>query len=124
MSTIKSILEYNFTEEHKEALLSAWIVNWCGGEWAFRFDDFIETNIGTLPYFDMKKKRRLLQDLKEICYEHDADFFFKKGFYISNYKMARKVYKLFHWVTWKIRFTTCLALFILLCRYGKRFYRV
>lgn len=124
MRTIHSVLEYNFTEEQKEWLLASWIINWCGGNGGFNFDTFIQQNISHLKQFKADKSKKLLSDLKEICYEHDFDYYSKKGFIISNYKMAKKVFFLLHWLPMRIRILASTILFLWLCKLGKRYYEV
>lgn len=127
MRTIEKILEYNLTNEEKEALVLWGIINGCWGKWWFNFDKFIDDNICFIPWFDQKKKKKFFADLKEICFEHDCDFRFKKWFLYSNFKFVRKIYLLItrakkKWAKKKHAFVWTLTLFILMNRYGKEFY--
>ena len=115
---INKILSYNLTPEEKEGCLASGMINGCGAEKGFSFDSFIKNNIQFLPnkkntveninpLYDPEKREKLFQDLREICYEHDLDFRFQRGFYKSNIIMARKVFRLFHWLPWKYRIIVC-----------------
>ena len=75
-------------------------------------------NVEKLKVFDTKRKQELLCDLKRICYEHDIDFRFQIGFTMANYRMAKKVYKLFHWVPLIKREIIYMIIFILLMKYA------
>jgi len=123
MKTIETILSYCFSEEQREALYVCWIINGCGGEWSFSFDDFLEKNIEVLDIFLHEKKTELLCDLRRICEEHDVDFFFQKWFLKSNLIMAIKVFKLLHWIPISKRFAISTILFILLSKKWKVFYK-
>lgn len=120
--TINSILSYNLSNEETEALLMSWIINGCWGEGSFSFDEFTEKNIEVLWYFDIDKKVELLADLKRICYEHDIDFRFKKGFLKSNLIMVLKVRSILYWVTPMRKYLILGILFYSLCKYGYKFY--
>jgi hypothetical protein len=120
--TIDNILVYNLSSEEHEALLACGIINWCWGEWSFSFDTFMESNIEILSCFDSEKKTELLCDLRQICFEHDIDFRFQKGFMKSNFVMAWKVKQLLYWIPPIKRIAICLILFILLTRYWRKFY--
>lgn len=123
MRTITKILDYDLSSYEKEALLSCWIANGCGWKGGTNFDKILKDNIKYFPWYDPKKANRLLQDLKEICIEHDVDFRFKKGFYSSNYIFAKKIFKLLKkWVSFRRRFWLTLLVFILLCKYWRKFY--
>lgn len=135
METIKQILSYNLTPEEKESCLASGMINGCGADKGFSFDSFIKNNIQFLPnkdhtkeninpLYDPEKRKKLLQDLREICYEHDLDYRFQRWFYKSNIVMARKVYKLFHWLPFKYRFTVCSILLWGLNKYGKIPYKL
>ena len=104
MRTVDKILEYHLTELEINHLFISWIINWCWAKGWINFDKIIEWNIRLIPMFNNDKARQLFQDIRQICYEHDLDFRFKKWFYKSNYKFARKLYRLLReakieWVT-------------------------
>lgn len=122
MKTIQRILNYHLTEEQREALYTGGIINWCGGEGSFSFDEFLEKNIEVLDMFIHDKKTELLCDLRRICEEHDIDYFFKNWFTKSNLIMAIKVFKLLHWIPFMKRFLICSVLFFMLQKNWKVFY--
>jgi hypothetical protein len=122
MKTIERILNYHLSEDQRDCLYEAGIINGCGGEWAFSFDIFLKKNVEILDIFLVEKKQELLCDLRRICEEHDLDYFFKKWFTKSNIIMAIKVFKLLHWIPRFKRFAICVTLTILLQRKWKVFY--
>ena len=121
---MSKILEYNLTDSEKEFLFLSWIINWCGWKWWTNFDKIIKDNITVIPWFDKKKANKLYKNIRSICYEHDIDFRFKRWFYKSNYKMAKKLYKLLFWAKFTHRMSLFFICFYLLCKYGKRFYYI
>ena len=122
MKTIERILDYDLKEEEVEGLLIWGMINWCWAKKGFSFDKLLKDNIEHLPLFDNSKKQELLVDLKRICYEHDIEFRFKKGFVASNYRMSAKVYELFHWLPWKYKATLAAIVFTFLNKYAKAAY--
>ena len=120
MRLINKILRYNFTETQKKEMLKSWIVNWCWGKWWFRFDDFIQDNIKYFPNFI--KSNNFINDVYELCIEHDYDFSNNKWFYKSNYYFARWIFKLTGWTTIMHRLMLSLIIFLLLCKYWKKYY--
>ena len=119
---MKKILEYNLTSEEISCLEEAQIINWCGGKWWQDFNKILQDNIEIIPWFNKEKAFKLFTDIKLICFEHDIEFRFKKGFHMSNYRFAKKIYKLFHWCPFKYRFSIAWICFVLLNRYWKEFY--
>lgn len=118
--TIDALLEYHFTEEEKQALVSCWIANGIGWEWQ-NIEKTILALVEALPWYDPEKAQSLVNDIKELSIEHDCQFRLQLGFYISNYKFARKLYHLTHW--WKSkRILVFLWVLYTLCVYGKPFY--
>lgn len=99
MNTIDYILkEANISKEDIVEYRKVWICNWCGWKWGWSISDSLES----LPYFQTKKKKNLLSDLKILCCLHDYDYFNKNGFIKSNYKLAIRTLQLLHWTsTWK-----------------------
>ena len=122
MKTINTILEYNLTSEEITCLEEAWIVNWCGCKWWVNFDKILRDNLEIIPWFDKKKAFNLFTDIKLICFEHDVQFRLWLWFYKSNYKFAKKIYKLLYWCPFKYRFSVAWICFILLNRFWKEFY--
>lgn len=120
MRTIDSLLEYHFTEEEKQALLSCWIANGIGGA-GNNIEKTILALVEQIPWYDPDKAQSLVSDIKELSFEHDIQFRLQLGFYISNYKFARKLYYLTHWGKAK-KFLVFLWVLYTLCVYGKPFY--
>ena len=121
MRTIDTLLEYNFTNEEKKALRDCWIANGIGGEWQ-NIEKTILALVKAIPGYNPEKAQYLVNDIKELSIEHDVQFRLQLGFYISNYKFARKLYHLTHWGKWK-RFLVFLWVLYTLCVYGKPFYK-
>jgi hypothetical protein len=121
MKTINSILEYNLTSEEISYLEEAWIVNWCGWKWK-DFNKILKDNLELIPWFDKEKAFKLFTDIKLLCFEHDLQFRFWNWFYKSNYKFAKKIYKLLYWCPFKYRLGIAWICFILLNRFWKEFY--
>jgi len=120
MRTIHSLLEYNLTDKEKTALKQAGIINWVGGEWQ-NIEKTILALIELIPWYNQVKANKLLDDIRECSVEHDIQFFFKMGFFISNWKFARKLYHLTNW--WKAkRKLVFLWVLYTLTVYGKPFY--
>ena len=127
MRAIDNILEYNLTEREKYYLVTSNIINWCWAKWWVNFDKTIKQNIKIIPWFNKEKWDNLFQDIREVCYEHDIEFRFKKWFLKSNYKFAKKLYKLLRgsknkWITKKQAFWVSFIAFILLTKYWKEAY--
>lgn len=129
MRTINNILEYNLTEAEIGYLFISWIINWCWAKWWIDFDKILEDNIRIIPEFDDDKAEQLFKDIKSICYEHDIDFRFQKWFYKSNYRFAKKLYRLLReaeveWVTRKQACWVSMVALVLLNRYWKEAYKI
>jgi hypothetical protein len=124
MKTINTILEYNLTSEEIAYLEEAQIINWCGGKWWVNFDKILKDNLEIIPWFDKDKAENLYLDIKLICLEHDLQFWLWLWFLKSNYKFAKKIYKLLHWCPLKYRLSIALICLALLNRFWKEFYFV
>ena len=122
MKTINKILEYNLTEIEIFKLQESWIINWCGWKWWQDFDKILKDNIEFLPWFNKWKSEKLYSDIRAICFEHDIDFRFKKWFYKSNFKMAKKLFLLLAWAKISHRISISIITFYFLSRYWKNFY--
>lgn len=120
MRTIDSLLEYHFTEEEKQALLSCWIANGIGGS-GKNIEKTILALVEQIPWYDPDKAQSLVSDIKELSFEHDIQFRLKLGFYWSNYKFSRKLYHLTNWWLSK-RFLVFLWVLYTLNKYWKPFY--
>ncbi len=123
--TIKKLLRYHLTEEEKEAFLSVWIINGCGGKWGFSFDEFIKREVPYLPNIDTEKVQKLYGDIRELCFEHDFDFWLRGWFWNftkANYRLTKWVFRLLHWTHFWERFGLTLILFIGLQKKGKKYF--
>lgn len=107
-----------------ETLEINWYINWCWGEWGFSFDRYIKEILHSFKWFKKDKAVSLYKDLRIICLCHDRAFHYKKGFYISNFWMARDIFIISYKITglWN-RFWLSFWLFILLCKFGKKYYK-
>jgi len=129
MRTVDNILEYHLTELEVNHLFISWIINWCWAKGGIDFDVIIEQNIKLIPAFNNDKAKQLFNDIRQICYEHDLEFRFKKWFYKSNYKFARKLYRLLReakveWVTRRQAYWISTIAFCLLNKHGKTPYNL
>ena len=121
MRTIDQILPFTLDIGQMIYLDLAGICNWCWWEWK-NIDKQLRAMIELLPWFDESKVDALFRDIMKICFAHDADFYFKRGFHLSNFVMAARIYKLLHWAGWK-RLLVAISLFYALSRYWKTFYK-
>lgn len=121
MRLINKILRYKFTEEEKQSLIRAWIVNGCWWKWGFNFTDFLQDNVKYLPNFI--KDNKFIEDVSEICIEHDFDYHSKIWFYLANYYFARWIYYLTNWTTFWHRVILSIVIFFLLNKYWKKYYK-
>lgn len=125
LRTIDTILRYKFTPEQIETYLDEEIINWCWGKWGFNFSKTLEDNIELFDSFDKWKAKELFEDIKALCYEHDYDFFVWWGyfkFYLANFYFARWLFKLTHWASFVNRISIFMIAFVLLSRYGKKYF--
>jgi len=124
MRKVIQLLEYNMTSDEKEALLSIWIINWCWWKWWVNFSEKLNDYIVLLPKYNQEKWRKLIEDIKEFCHEHDIDYRFKKWFYYANYKFAYKIFKLLKsWVCLNDRIWLFILVFTLLNKYWEKYYK-
>ena len=120
MRTINSLLEYNLSDSQKQALKSAWIINWVWWEWQ-NIESTILALFELIPWYNHDKATKLLSDIRECSVEHDIQYFFCMWFHSANFKFARKLYHLTHW--WKAkRIFVFLWVLYTLTVYGKPFY--
>jgi len=129
MRTIDKILEYKLIPLEIHSLESAWIINGCWAKWWQSFDEILKFNISEIPWFDEKESTDLYEDIRYICFEHDIDYRFQKWFCKSNYKFARKIYKLLTLCkAWRVKrrwaFDVALIAFTLLQKFWKKAYLV
>jgi len=126
MSTIQKILSYNFNREERRKLYKLWFVNWCWGKWGENFDEILKVNIKFLKNFDPYFLQKLLDDIKKICEEHDLDYQLLRNawfwFFRANFRMALKLFRLIHWTSIWWRISLASIVFVLLQKYGKRFF--
>lgn len=118
--TIDQILPFSLSVDQMLLLEQAGICNGCGWE-GKNIDKQLRAMIEILPWFDESKVDALFNDIRKICFAHDADFFFKRGFYLSNFVMCLRIYKLLKW-WWFKRVIISISLFLSLNKYWKTFY--
>lgn len=122
MKTIDKILEYNFSKKEIESYIEKWIINWCGWNNSFKFDSLCKSTIPYLFGFNEEKTFDLYNDIEQICFEHDYDYWNKKWFIKSNLKMSFKLFRLFHWTSLLDRLWIAISTFLILNKYWKKFY--
>ena len=127
MKTIEKILEYNLNTKEIYWLKYWEIINWCWWKGWQDFNKILKDNLALIKWFDIKKQNYLFYDIRLICDEHDVEFRFKKWFYMSNFRFAKKIYKLLtlakkKWITKKEAFIIASIVFVLLNRFWKEFY--
>lgn len=125
MKTIEKILHLHKTNYIElESLELNGYINGCWWKDWFNFDRYIKDILHSFKWFNKDKAESLYKDLRTICLCHDRAFHYKKGFYLSNYWMARDVFMISHKITniWN-RFWLSLWLFILLCKFWKKYYK-
>ena len=120
---IDKVLQYNFNDQEEACLIAAWIINWCWWAWWQDFDKTIKTFLESLSSFDKTQAKKLYEDIKKICWEHDVDFRLKVWFTKANYRMSKKVYLLINKWAWKRKsFSLACIIFLLLQKYGQKYY--
>lgn len=125
MRTIDKLLPYSLSEEQKSLLTQAQIINWVWGAWECLEDivddifEFIQKH--AKDKIDVNKLQSLWNDIQRLSIPHDIEFYFKLWFYRSNFRFAKNLFHLLHWA-WYKRFSIAFVAFILLNRYGKKFY--
>ncbi len=118
---IKNILQYNFSHEVRKSLYELWICNWIGIKW-LNLEELIDKFLSYVPYFDEKKRTKLIQDLILISEEHDFDWYFKFWFTLSNIKLAIKTYRLLHKFKFIHKFWFTLFAFLCVQKVWKNYY--
>lgn len=113
-------LEYNISKEQYELLAQAGICNGVGGEGS-NIENLILMNLKAIPWYDEYYINLLLEDLRSLWREHDIQYFLQLWFYMSNFKFARKLYRLTNWWQGK-RLLMAYFAFRILNSYGKQFY--
>lgn len=121
MRTIDNILGYTLTDEQMELVRKAWLYNGVWGDWE-NIEKVIYENAKLLPWFDDKKAKNLLIDLRKLAFRHDIEYSLKLWFYLANIRFAIWVYYLTHWSNYK-RFALAIITLIILNRHGKKFYK-
>lgn len=125
MRTIQKILRYNFSEEKKKELLEKKIINGCWGKWWINFDKIIHDNIVYVPFFFHDKAESLFKDIRELCFEHDYDFYLWGSIFTflkANFIFAKWVFVLTSWTRIKYRITLFFIVFLLLCRFWAKYF--
>ena len=112
MRTIDRLIEYPLTPLQKHHLREAQIINGIGGE-GENIEWILMENIKLITRYDKDKAESLLNDIRELSYDHDLQYFLKLGFYKSNYKFAKKLFHLLHWSPLKRFAIACIAFIIL-----------
>lgn len=121
MRTINKILGYTITPEQISHLRRAGIFNWIWGE-GKNIEAVLRANIELIPGYSLDKAESLFNDIYMLSISHDAEYFFKLGFYRANFRFAKWVFQLLHWSSlWK-RVAIFLITIILLNKYGKEHY--
>lgn len=125
MKAINKILTLHKTNLIElETLEIDWYINGCGGQWGFNFDRYLKEILENEKLFKEEKRPELYRDLRIICLCHDRAFHYKKGFYLSNYRMARDIFILTHKFVWFfLRLWLAVWFFILLCKFWKTYYK-
>lgn len=125
MKTINKIINLHKTNLIElETLEIDWYINGCWWEWGFRFDRYLKEILEQEKLFNSEFAPELYRDLRIICLCHDRSFHYKKGFYLSNFWMARDIFILTHkfvWIFWRL--WLAIWLFILLCKFWKTYYK-
>lgn len=125
MRTIDKLLTYSLSQKQKSLLTQAKIINWVWGEWQNL--DIVVYDIFQLikKYWGNKinvhKLESLWADIHALSIQHDVEFFFKLWFYRANFRFAKNLFYLTHWIGYK-RFILALWVLIILNRKWKKFY--
>ena len=124
MRTIEKIRRY--TDAEIEQGKKDWIINGCGGQGWFNFDemlDFFIEKVEKFEWYNVYKLPDLITDLRVLCSEHDLDFHYKKWFYKSNFIFAWGVARLIqNWTSFTEKIWVFILLFTLMNKYSKKYY--
>lgn len=120
MSTIEKIIPYRINEYQIEYLRNAWIINWIGWEW--HNIEILLLNIIIWAYwFDEKKAKKLLSDIRILSYYYDIDVFFRLWFYKANLKFSYRLFKLIHFDKFFHRIWIWILTFVILNKQIKNY---
>ena len=123
-TTIEKISRYkNYMIKYYKEL---WVVNWCWGDWGYKFDKVINYVIHFLEKregYDSDKWDKLKQDINRVCAEHDIDYFLKKWFFKSNFIFAKNIFLLCkNWTNFVEKSFIFILIFVCLNLFWIRFY--
>lgn len=118
----KILLAKKLTSSQKQYYFEKWIINWCGWKDWFSFDSLMD-NIKSFKWFDLEKLQALKDDIREICYIHDLDFYEKNWFYKSNFLFAYRLARLLTFTWFFERLLIFIVAFLLLNKYWKKYYK-
>jgi hypothetical protein len=121
MRTIQSILSYKLNTEQINLLKQSGIYNWIGGEWE-NIEDLLVMAIELIPWFDIVKTEKLVDDMRQLAVRHDIEYYFKLGFYIANFRFAKWLFHLLHWSSFLKRLWVALIAFKILNKFWKKHY--
>lgn len=104
-------------------LKKKWIINWIWWKWVSL--EPIIRKIINLPYFKKEKFNDLYNDIEELSYYHDLDYYiwwwyFK--FVRANFLFSYRLYRHLKWTTWTKRIFVFLFIFYILQIYGKQYF--
>ena len=120
--TINKILWKNkLWKIQREYFLKKWIINWCWWKDWFNFDKIFD-NISEFKNFNIHYISQLKEDIKEICYVHDLDFYFQRWFYKSNLKFAYRLARLLSFAWFIEKIVIFIITLSLLNKYWKKYY--
>lgn len=125
MRTIEKILKYNFCKVTIRVYKENWIINGCGGKWWVDFSEIVEIFFKKFEKYNNEKIVQLWEDIEQLCYEHDYDYFIQKWFKKSNFDFAFWVFKLIKsWTNFSERFLIFIIIYFLLNKYWKKYYEL
>lgn len=123
MRKIEKILKYNFSKKTIEEYKKSWIINGCGWKGWVDFSKIIEIFFEKFEKYNDGKIIQLWEDIEQLCFEHDYDFYIQKWFKKSNFDFAFWVFKLIKsWTSFLERFVIFIIIYFLLNKYWKKYY--
>ena len=109
---------FDLSEKEKQILKDKKVINWCGGEWWFKFL-WLMRLVRMIIEFSWKlilnKILLLFHDIRELCYIHDIRFTLwwnLKDFYKANKNFIIWILDLLYWASPVTRFFVKIVLFI------------
>lgn len=123
MRTIEKILKYNFCKVTIRVYKENWIINGCGWKGWVDFSEIIKIFFEKFEKYNDEKIVQLWEDIEQLCYEHDYDYFIQKWFLKSNFDFAFWVFRLIKsWTNFSERFLIFIIIYFLLNKYWKKYY--